>query len=505
MGFFYPKRKQFNVMKKISLTFILALGVLTIMAQNESDALRFSQQFYQGTARSMGMGGAFGALGADFSSLSTNPAGLGLYRSSEYTISPDFMRSKTESTYNGMFGEDMRGGLSLSNFGMVFTYPAKQGASTSPWRFYQFAFGMNKTNNFNNRYLVRGDNQDHSKIDVYLDRVWDLNPSDIETAAPFDLYPAWYVYLLDTITIDGFLYYDSPVPMGGIRQQESMSSWGSTNEWLFAGGANLNDLVFIGATLGLPYTRYFRESTYGERDIADTIPGFNYWNFTERVETRGWGINLKLGVIAWPVDWLRVGAALHTPTHFYGLRDIWYTSTEAQLGPDFNRKSSPTGEYNYTVTTPLKAIGSAAFIIGTQGSVSIDYEYVDYTSMRLRSSDYNFDDENDAIRNSFSTTSNIRLGGEWRMGNFNLRGGYAIYGSPYANNLNDGARTNYALGIGYAERSFGIDLAWVRGVMNQDYYLYSYENPQYNVFLQTNAAKQTITSDNFVLTLRMRF
>lgn len=71
----------------------------------------------------------------------------------------------------------------------------------------------------------------------------------------------------------------------------------------------------------------------------DTIPGFDYWDFTERLETTGWGINLKVGIIAWPVDWLRIGAAVHTPTYYYGLNDKWYTTTEARLGPDFNRKA----------------------------------------------------------------------------------------------------------------------------------------------------------------------
>lgn len=59
-------------MKKIMIIGILLAGSLLAKAQNEVDALLFSQSVYQGTARSMAMGGAFGALGADFSALSTN-------------------------------------------------------------------------------------------------------------------------------------------------------------------------------------------------------------------------------------------------------------------------------------------------------------------------------------------------------------------------------------------------------------------------------------------------
>lgn len=486
-------------MKKIKIIAALMIATLVVQSQNETDALRLSQFYYQGTARSMAMGNAFGALGADFSTLSTNPAGLGLYRSSEFSLTPDVFNRKTESTYNGMFGDNSRGNLGLSNLGMVFTYPVAEGATQTPWKYYQFAMGMNRVNNFGNRSFIRGDNQQHSRIDVWLDDVWNIDPADIESVAPFDLYPAWYVYLLDTVTIDGYLYYDSPVPPGGIRQEENTTTWGSMKEWLFAGGANLNDVVYFGATLGLPYTRYFRESTYSESDVADTIPGFNYWNFKERVETKGWGVNLKLGVIAWPVDWLRLGVALHTPTYFYGLNDTWYTTTEAQLGPDYNIKESPTGEFEYTITTPMRAIGSISLIFGNFGSISADYEFVDYTNMRLRSLDYNFNTENDAIREVYASASNLRFGTEWRYSNFNFRGGYAIYGSPYANDINDGTRTNYSFGLGYSERDFGLDFAWVRGMMNQDYYLYS--SPNYT----TNVTKQEMSIDNFVLTLRMRF
>lgn len=488
-------------MKKIGIICALLLGLTPLMqAQNETDALRYSQQFYQGTARSMAMGGAFGALGADFSSLSTNPAGLGLYRSSEFTITPELFSSKTESTYNGTFADDACSNFALSNLGFVLTTQVPEGSTSAPWKYYQFAFGMNRVNNFNNRMMIRGENPDHSRVDVYLDEVWNVNPQDIESQYPFDLYPAWYVYLLDTIRDnDGYLIYTSPVPQGGILQQELVKTWGSMNEWVFSGSANLNDVLFVGATLGMPYIRYFQESTYTESDPDGSIPGFDNWNYKENLETKGWGINLKLGVIAWPLDWLRVGAAFHTPTLFYGLKDTWYTSIDATLGPDFNRKDSPLGEYEYDISTPLRAIGSVAFIIGKYGTMSADYEYVDYSSARLRAQDYTFASENDVIRGSYTSTTNLRLGTEWRYNNFNFRGGYALYGSPYKDQLNDQTYTSYSFGLGYSERNFSLDLAYIHGQSSRDYYLYSSPN------FTTNATSQTITTSNIVLTTRFKF
>jgi hypothetical protein len=486
-------------MKKL-LTFILLASICGLsQAQNETDALRLSQNFYQGTARSMAMGGAFGALGADFSTLSTNPAGIGLYRTSEFTISPEIFYSKTGSDYNGFFGQDDRSNFNLSNLGFVATTKAPEN-SGSMLKYYQIGFGMNRTNTYNNSTYIIGDNYANSKVDVYLDQLGTTDPSFIENDFPFDLYPAWYVYVLDTVRDNnGDLFYTSPVPQGGIRQEESQTLKGSNNEWLFAVGANLNDVIYVGATLGLPYSRYFRTSTFTEYDNGDSIPGFEEWSYSEFLETRGWGVNLKLGVIAWPVEWLRLGGAFHTPTLYYGMHDTWYTSTDARLDGVYNRKDSPQGSYEYDITTPLRAIGSAALIIGKSGTVSFDYEFVDYSTASLDAIDYNFREENDAIHQNFTSTSNLRFGTEWRYSNLAFRGGYSIYGSPYAEGVNDGATKSYSFGIGYQEDGFGLDFAYVHATTSQDYYLYSSQN------YTTNAANQTIIRNNFVVTARMKF
>ena len=486
-------------MKKL-LTFILLASICGLsQAQNETDALRLSQNFYQGTARSMAMGGAFGALGADFSTLSTNPAGIGLYRTSEFTISPEIFYSKTGSDYNGFFGQDDRSNFNLSNLGFVATTKAPEN-SGSMLKYYQIGFGMNRTNTYNNSTYIIGDNYANSKVDVYLDQLGTTDPSFIENDFPFDLYPAWYVYVLDTVRDNnGDLFYTSPVPQGGIRQEESQTLKGSNNEWLFAVGANLNDVIYVGATLGLPYSRYFRTSTFTEYDNGDSIPGFEEWSYSEFLETRGWGVNLKLGVIAWPVEWLRLGAAFHTPTLYYGMNDVWYTSTDSKLDGYVNRKDSPTGNYEYTVRTPLRAIGSAAIIVGKTGLISVDYEYVDYTQAKLNAIDYNFRTENDAIRNNFTSCNNLRFGTEWRMNSVSFRGGYALQESPYASSINDNILKTYSLGIGYQADGFGLDFAWVHGQRTQDYYLYPSEN------YTTNLVTQEINSNNFVVTARMKF
>jgi hypothetical protein len=102
---------------------------------------------------------------------------------------------------------------------------------------------------------------------------------------------------------------------------------------------------------------------------------------------------------------------------------------------------------------------------------------------------------------------NIRVGTEWRLSRISLRAGYAIYGSPYNNNLNDGKRESYSGGIGYRGKNFEVDFAYVRSIMKEDYYLYSYSNTNLDppVIIQSNAVKNTFTDQNFVLTVRYFF
>jgi hypothetical protein len=484
-------------MKRFVAITIIVLTIAGVNAQNENDALRISQQFYQGTARSMAMGGAFGAIGADFSTLSTNPAGLGLFRGSEFSISPILSNINTGSTYNNMFGEDTRASLNLANLGFISANTVS--GTQAPWKYFQIGFGMNRTNHFSQRMFIQGNNNDHSRVDVFLDKVNGTAPSQIERKFPYDIYPAWYVYLIDTVrNNEGQLIYTSPVPQGGIRQYEATNTWGSTNEWLISAAGNLNDQIFVGATLGLPYTRYFHETTFTEKDVDNTINGFDEWNYRQKIETRGWGLNLKLGVIVWPLEWLRIGAAVHTPTWYSQLNDKWSTSIDAKLGSDYNEKSSPTGEFTYQLQTPMRANGSIAIIFGQSGIISAEYEHVDYTKMRLRSSDYNFLAENDAIRDVYSSSNILKMGGEWRLSNFSFRGGYAIYGSPFKNNINDASLRNLSFGLGYTEKNFGLDLAFVSGQREQDYYLYTSSN------WNPNPAAQKISINQFVLSTRFK-
>ena len=462
-------------MKKLFFIIALACSVSLVTAQSADDALRFSQNFYESTARSSAMGGAFGALGADFSTASTNPAGLGLFRTGYYSVSPEINIRDVGSMYNNSASSDNRTIFNLSNLGYVSAI--RLGAETEKgWKFMQFSFGMNRLNNFNTNLNMQGPNADNSKLDVYLENADGVNYADIENDKnnlySFDLQPAWELYLIDTIPGYQDLYY-SPVPFGGTFQRQQLQTRGSVNEWFFAFSANYNNVLYLGATIGVDALRYYSNSYYTENDRADTIPYFKSWEFDQYVETRGSGINVKIGMIVQPVKWIRIGLAYHSPTWYWRLRDTWYTTTYANLEwTDPSSVSSPTGTYEYKLTTPMKFLADVGVLIGNRGSVTFEYEHLNYTKAKFNSPSYDYLSENNDIQEYYKPTDNFRLGTEWRLGMADLRAGYAFYGNPYARDLNNGSRTSYSGGFGFHFGKFVLDMAYVYSKMNKDYYFY---------------------------------
>lgn len=497
-------------MKKIIvLATLFALLFGQLEAQTADDALRYSQSFYEGSARNIAMGSSFSVLGADFSAAAINPAGLGLYRGYEFSISPELAIRNSNSVYNGVLNSDSRTVFNLSGFSYVMAQKVFS-AKKNDWKFVQFSLGMNRLNNFNTRLNMAGPNNFNSRIDAYLQQANGIPYKQIEDDIygdyAFDLNPAWNLYLIDTIPGTDNLYY-SPVPPGGIFQRETISSKGSINEYSFSFSANYNDFVYLGATVGMPYIRYFSTSVFRETDIADTIPTFNEWSITQDLATTGWGINLKVGVIIRPANWIRLGAAVHTPTYFYSMRDTWSTTTYADLpGLDPSYVTSPVGNFNYNITTPFKAIGSAGFIIKKQGLISLEYEFTDYSTARITAPGTDYSVDNGDIKHYYGPAHNLRAGAEWRFGPLSLRGGYAYYGSPYKNNFNDASRKSVTAGMGYSTGKFIIDLAYVHTTYSEDYYMYSLSSGNtFNENMYVAPVNNSFKENRFVTTVKFRF
>ncbi|MCK5839534.1 MAG: outer membrane protein transport protein [Bacteroidales bacterium] len=490
-------------MKKTAIIISLfVLSTFLVHSQNEVDALRYSQLSIGGTARFMGLAGAFSAVGADLSTMSTNPAGLGLFKSSEFTFTPAYYRAVTDSYYYNGFSSDYKGNFNISNAGFVYTMNVAKNPNGDGFQNVQLGFAMVRNNNFHKRVLIVGTNPESSLLDAYVEYAEGVKPENLD---PFDTQLAYETYLIDPI--QNTLSYSNRAPLyedgsiAPVNQRKSILSEGYMNEMGFSVAANYADVVYFGGTIGIPVIRYYEETIYEENNTvsSDTIY-FSSFRKYDYLETRGSGFNFKFGLIVRATDWMRLGAAFHTPSYFGNLRDDYRSTISSSLNNgDRYSWSSPQGGFNYSLETPMRAIGAISFIIKQSGLVSAEYEYVDYSSATLRSHGYDFINENQAIRTNYTSASNIKIGTEWRFGYFSLRGGYAVYGSPYKGNINDGMKSIISGGIGYRQQYFFIDFAYSHSFTKENYYMYESEN-----VLVDPALIETYTH-NFLLTLGFKY
>ena len=496
--------------KTLIFSILFALAAFQVAAQNEMDALRYSFIEPGGTARFTSMGGAFGSLGADFSALTINPAGIGVFRSSEISITPSLGYHAIETNLFGTMEDDMLYNVNLNNIGVVFSIPARR-RDEGGWQFINIGFGMNRHNNFNGRWTAEGFNTSSSLMTSFLERAKNETRRDINNLDLLDDFTtglAWDTYLIDWDDDVGEFFVD--MAEGNVLQRMEVKNAGSIREFQASVGANYNDVFYIGASFGLPSVSYEYSSIFVESDPDNNSPFFNSLTYTNKYTTTGTGFNFKVGGMVRVADIVRLGAAFHTPT-FFNLKDSYRTSMRSDLDldpvsyPDYDESArfaeSPRGEFEYELHTPMKAIGSLGLVFGTRGLVSMDYEYIDYTKARLRSDDYMFTSENNMIRNTLATQHNIRLGGELRLEPVIIRAGYGFYSNPYQEGVNDGSRNVISAGFGFRDRNYAIDFSYAYSFFSEDYALYTIEDQA----IPLPIAQRDFSSSAFRVTLAWRF
>lgn len=493
-------------MKKLVYTISILLIACSAFAQDLTDALRYSNYHMHGTARSAAMGNAFGALGGDFSSLSINPAGVGVYRSGEFTLTPSFGQSSMDGTYLGNTVSESKYNLSLDNLGYVASFRTGENSEIGLVSI-NIGLGFNKLGSFTMNSLAEGYNSNHSLLTTFTEN---LN----KPALPYG-----YEYNEELAVRTNLLFadsetspYENDITNGGYgqAQRNSIDRRGYINEYLLSVAANFNHKFYLGATLGI-HDVYFKENTIlDEWDKNGNIPFFNDLSFNTYLKTTGSGINFKVGAIFKPIDQLRLGVAFHSPT-FYKFNDVYDSGMKSSLtidGQNENNSAYPDkeGVYDYEIETPMKAILSGALVVGKAGLISVDYEIVDYSTAKIRngSDGYNYREENTNIGQAYKTVGNIHLGGEYRVNkNFSLRGGYEYFPSVYKTIYKDERNLNSDLsystvsgGFGFRQGNVFFDAAYKRE-MNSEY------NKLYPGAI--NLAKYETTQNNVIFTLGYKF
>jgi long-subunit fatty acid transport protein len=305
-----------------------------------------------------------------------------------------------------------------------------------------------------------------------------------ENLHPFDTRLAYDTYLIDPIAPDS-TSYTSTLMNGNMLQHKTGTYSGSANEFVISGGTNLSDKFYFGGTIGIPYFYYKERSDYTETDSKELNNFINNYTITDRQTDNGVGINYKIGMIFRASDILRLGAAYHSPS-FYAISRTFTREIQSNLdnGDSFDYQS-PKADFTYNLQTPVHLLGSAAIIFGKSGAIDIDYEYVNYSTMKLRngSDGDDFFNQNEAISKIYRDQHNLRIGGELKLPAVTLRAGFNYSTSPYIDTNYD-ERKSVSLGLGFRDKNYFYDIGYVYTFYNQEYYLYNPElvKPSVNTF-----------------------
>lgn len=457
-------------MKRLFLSaLMLLLGTVCAVAQSDMDAFRFSQSDYEGTARFMGAGGAFSSVGAEFSALNVNPAAIGVFKKSEISFTPMVVSIYNDNgSYNGTSSNTSNVKYSLSNAGGVFRIGLGE---EKGWKAIQFAIGYNRTHDFNNVYRIEGVSKNSSMMDplvAHANSLTGRTPDNLNDNA----YLAWQTWMIDFDTLNGIFY--SPFSYQSLNQKLVVESSGAIDEVNFSFGGNYDDQLFIGATIGVPVLTYNEKTKFTE---ASDLPigGIESYTIYETYKVRSTGVNLKLGLIYQPIDFIRIGAAFHTPSYFGKVKNTYHKDMTSYyvLGANSGLYEK-NYVFDYTLRTPLRAIGSIAFLIQKRAFISAEYEFTSFGLAKMSSNDYNFDDENEAIQSKYGACHTVRVGGEvYLTSHFLLRAGYNFKSSAYKASVNNNnAQHTATAGLGFRTKHFFADVAYVYKTKTENYWMY---------------------------------
>lgn len=482
-------------MKKIFFCLIYLI-CLNTLSQNHVDALRYSYLENLGTARLSSVGGSFGSLGADLSSIHVNPAGLAIYRTDEVGFSLNSRINSYESKYFNNSYLSEKTSFYIQNIGYVKTMRDDK----SKWNRFSFSLSYNRLKDFNSDFVILG----NSNESISYNFLNNSQGSNIEDLNPFSEYLAYSTFLIDTL--NQINTYESAISSNSenIFHQNIITRSGYMDELSFSISSAYSDLLFLGLQLGFVGINYNEFNSYKESGF-EMNENYEWGNINEFIYNQnlnviGGGLNYKLGLILKPVQFLRIGAAYHSKTRFE-IEENWESNlttifTEENMG--MISDMSPYGFGNYTLKTPSKTISSIALIIAKRGLINFEFEQIDYSSSKLSADYYNFLEENSNISNFYKKTSNFRLGTEWRFGDINIRGGLGIYESPYNNSNSteeNKERVIQSFGIGYKSNQYFFDFALS----------HSFEEEEYFMFNSSSATELSKSVRNLIFTFGYKF
>lgn len=544
----------------ITISAAVALAAAAASAQSAVDAYSLSRNDFKGTARFMSMGGAFGALGGDLTTLGQNPGGIGIYRSNDVGITFDLDLQHSSTNTGGLKITDNQTKFHVNNFGYIGAIAT--GSDAIP--FIQFGASYTRSNSFDRRFRGANSNLNGSFSNFIAGATsangsyagWgqaDLTQMDedydpyTDSWAPWMSILAYNAYLINPVpgTSESANQYQGLWQNGTSGNSEMLfEEKGYVDEYNINLGGNVMNALYWGLGFGITDINYTANAFNDEELERAAIPNYAatgvetgnaYYGLDSWKHITGTGFNFKIGVILKPINELRLGLAVHTPT-YYNLTQQSWARIDYNYSSGYNSSAETNNGWNYQLDwklrTPWRLIASVAGVIGGQGIISLDYEYRPYQNMAIRNADNDpftlAGEQGDYLKGdieSYYQSSNIiRLGAEYRLTPaWSIRAGMNYESSPstsYARSATadiytegpqdcgtmpsytmDKATTYVTCGLGYRYQSFYIDAAYVYKNQKAEYRPYT---P--NRFTAAPAATEvTETGSQIVMSMGFRF
>ncbi len=537
-------------------------------AMSTADLFSLSQQqFNFGTARSMGMAGAFTSLGADMASMVVNPAGLGMYRRGEVALTPMVTIANASTPGTNSFESNSKSRFAMGNFGGVFNIYEGSGKclSISMGIGYTRLADFNYNYSFSNAAAQRASIADAMSVMLEAGGIGVNSGGVIEQGGrtnwgidPF-FWPAVAAYKTNLVDmIDYGVGYPAEIGANAmIEIGSSVRSRGSAGEFTWSMGANLNNKLYIGLSLGIQSIYQKKSVYYGEAysygggngydsgDMAVDADGvmlnevMQAMGMNQQVRLDGTGVNMKLGVIYRPTPALRLGVAFHTPTLYSIERRYEMAMSTVALGPT-SATDQTTHEYTsdavseileddgpntWEFASPSRLMVGASYTFGPFAVLSVDYERAWYNGIRVKGMPFlpygqTKSDFKQDFKHYFKGSNNLRVGLEVRpVPSVAVRAGYGYVGSMLKEKgtiLSQPATetVNYfTAGLGFTlGRSCYIDLAYCYAKNTSTEYMLFYGN-RYPDTVSSEPAEiyesERFTTDlkrhNIALTFGVRF
>ena len=473
---------------------IAGMVCASLSAQTITDGLRYGIDNTLGNARYNAMSGAFGALGGELSAIALNPAGSAVFLGNNGTFSTTIHDFTNKSTYFGTFTESGETDFNVASAGMVFVFPTYNEGSA----FKKFTLGLNfnQTQNFDNDLFFRG-NGNTSVAQFFLQQAQGIplnllqtqdneSISDLyaflgrnEGVAAQNAFLGYQGFIIDPVEDNpNNTAYVSNVANGRFNQEYFNYTRGYMGKYTLNLGTQVGERFFLGINLNTHSILYDESNFLRERNSNDgsTVSQIGFENL---LRVRGTGFSMQFGGIAKVTEAFRIGLTYDTPTwHDINEETTQYLETRRQsAGTTVTTIVDPRvvnvfGTYN--LNTPGRWAGSFAYVFGQNGLISFDYSYRDYSNMKFKpTSDPYFAALNADISRRLRGVSTVRVGGEYRISQFSLRGGYRYEGSPYKDKTTLGDLNGFSAGLGYNFGFFSLDFSYAHAKQERNQQLYT--------------------------------